>query len=97
MKRTTTRTITYTLPELERYAVNQETGATYRDGGRCRSELAVTTHVTTQESQAQYRDGKGKLRLAGMTTIRLYGVQGVASQPVPKPKRIVEQVVEVGA
>lgn len=96
MKRTITRPISYTLPPVEAYATNPETGATYLDEGRCRGELDVSTFVTTQESQSQFRDAKGKLHLAKMTTVRLYGVQGVASQPVPKPKRVVEQVVEAG-
>lgn len=51
------------------------------DRGASRDSIDVTTHVTTCTSQTVGPKGKGK-----MTTVRLFGVQGVAVQPVYRPR-----------
>lgn len=53
------------------------------DRSQCRDAVSITTHVTTCTSQTVGPKGKGK-----MTTVRLFGIQGVAEQPtyLPRPK-----------
>ena len=75
--------VTATLPPLER-GYYDELGRPRRDDGRCRPEMETTTFVTTCSTRSQFRDKKGSLQVGKMTTIRLYGVQGVEKQPVPQ-------------
>jgi hypothetical protein len=79
-----TVSISSTLPPVERTYLDDR-GNPRRDDRRSRDALDVSTFVTTCSTQAQFTGKDGKLHAGGMTTIRLYGVQGVATQPVQMP------------
>lgn len=79
-----TQAVISNLPALERTYVD-ERGDRRLDTRRSRGPIQTTTFVTTCSTRAQFTGKDGKLHDGGMTTIRLYGVQGVAAQPVQMP------------
>lgn len=85
-----TTPVTYTNDELVRYFYDEfgfETGINH---GQSRPSESVTTHVTSVSRVDHFRDEKGRLREGKYVTVRPYGVQGVAKQPVPPPPRNIE-------